>query len=133
METQDDVLRLLVVMARAAALAPYVGGEESEPQIGDLVVEVSHQTRDIDPDAIGWLVGHGSAPYREDGTGPAREVWDILPLSGRGQKRYPERTAVDRSAMAIDDTYQRWENAEFRKVPEPLRQRAGLHPPLLPA
>jgi len=121
MEDQDNVLRLLVVAARAAALDPHLTAlareEGIEPQTGDLVVEVSHQTRDIDPDAIGWLVGHDEAPLNEDGTGPLREVWDILPLSGRTQK---------------DWGYQRWENAEFRKVPEPLRQRAGLHPPLLP-
>jgi hypothetical protein len=119
METNDDVLRLLVVAARAAALAPHLTPmareEDIPPEPGDLVVETSSaQVRHPDPDAIGWLVGHGDAPYSEDGTGPKREVWDILPLSGRTQK---------------DWGFQRWENADFRRVPKPLVERAGLQPP----
>jgi hypothetical protein len=119
METSDEILRLLVVATRAAALAPHLTPaareEDIEPEPGDLVVEASSlQIRDPDPDAIGWLVGHGDAPYSEDGAGPMREVWDILPLSGRTQK---------------DWGYQRWENADFRRVPKPLVERAGLRPP----
>lgn len=119
METNDDVLRLLVVAARAAALAPHLTAmaleEDIEPKPGDLVVEASSaQVRHPDPDAIGWLVGHGDASYQEDGVGPKREVWDILPLSGRTQN---------------DWDYQRWENADFRRVPKPLVERAGLRPP----
>ena len=122
MEDQDAVLRLLVVAARAAALAPHLTAmareEDIEPQPGDLVVEASSlQVRNPDPDAIGWLVAHGEAPYSEDGTGQKREVWDILPLSGRTQK---------------DWGFQRWENADFRRVPKPLCERAGLLAPLLP-
>lgn len=122
MTDQDDVLRLLVVAVRAAALAPHLTAQAREADIdpvpGDLVVETSSlQIRNPDPDAIGWLIAHGEAPYNEDGTGPTREVWDILPLSGRTQK---------------DWGYQRWENADFRKVPYPLLQRAGLQAPLLP-
>jgi hypothetical protein len=135
----DDVLRLLVVMARDASLswlrATAIAGGSIDPSPGDLVVEVSHRGRHLDPDAIGWLIDHGQAAYREDGTGPTREVWDILPLSGRGQTRYPEPGAVEGapSAVAIDEMTQRWENAEFRRVPKPLVSRAGLHPPTLSA
>jgi hypothetical protein len=118
METNDDVLRLLVVSTRAAVLAPHLTAlareENVEPQPGDLVVETSSAQVHPDPDAIGWLVDHGDAPYKEDGTGPRREVWDILPLSGRTQK---------------DWGYQRWENADFRRVPKPMVERAGLQPP----
>ena len=91
------MLMLLVEQARRNAISREFLGE---PQPGDLVVEVSKFS--IDPDAIGWLLGTGEAPYNDDGTGPTRIVSDIVPLSGAaGLKGRP---------------YQRWENAEFVKV-----------------
>lgn len=95
----DTVLKLAVHAARRLSL------NEREPQPGDLVVETTLFR--LDPDAIGWLVDHGEAAYAEDGTGPTREVWDIAPLSGRHQE---------------GRTWQRWENADFRPVPEVVRK-----------
>jgi len=96
MKTQ--LLMLLVDLARRATLN---WEQTAAPPLapGDLVVEVSKFA--IDPDAIGWLVGEGEAAYSEDGTGPTRHVFDIVPLSG---------------ARGRNTLYQRWENAAFRKV-----------------
>lgn len=97
----DAVLRALVVLARNST----PGRVDFDPKPGALVVEITKRT--VDPDAIGWLVGHDDAPYHEDdpldGSVPMREVWDIRPLSGRLQ---PGRD------------YQRWENAQFVGLPE---------------
>lgn len=98
----------MVAMGRKLALAKamVLNGSE-EPQPGDLVVETTSMT--LDPDAIGWLVGHDDAPYREDdpldGSVPMREVWDVRPLS-------------DRTQQGRD--FQRWENAEFAKLPDSI-------------
>jgi hypothetical protein len=96
----DGVLKAMVILARNST----PGRVDFDPQPGDLVVEITK--RPIDPDAIGWLVGHDDAPYHEDdpldGSVPMREVWDVRPLSGRHQ---PGRD------------YQRWENAQFVGLP----------------
>lgn len=98
------VLSLAVLAARTATARRGDGGE---PEPGDLVVEVTRLASRVDPDAIGYLVGHDDAPYSEgdptDGSVPMREVWDIRPLSGRHRK---------------GRGWQRWEDAEFRAVPE---------------
>lgn len=103
----DSLLRLLVDRARQASLH-----ETEEPQPGDLVVEVTKFS--LDPDAIGWLKAHGDASYREDNTGPTREVWDIIPL--RGLRNEPCKSRG----------FQRWENAEFRKVASTDALRSAL-------
>ena len=116
----DDLLRMLVAAARAlhgASLRLSAVGvmKQPDPQPGDLVVELSHRSASgfHDPDAIGWLIGHDDAPYGEgdplDGSAPMREVWDIVPLSGRGVE-HP--TGVHR-----------WENASFAVVPHELWER----------
>lgn len=91
-----SICKVLVLLARQAT----PGRVSFDPQPGDLVVEITK--RGIDPDAIGWLVGHDDAPYHEDdpldGSVPMREVWDVRPLSGRTQE---------------GKDYQRWENAQF--------------------
>lgn len=91
------LLTLLVEQARGARLLTPAPIPPPEP--GDLVIEITKFR--YDPDAIGWLIGHGEAPYNEDGTGPVREIWDVVPLSGAKGKTKP---------------YQRWENAQFAKV-----------------
>lgn len=97
---RDVLLKLLVRLARYAV-------EQDQPVSGDLVVEVSMFRHD--PDAIGWLIGHDQAPYEEgeptDGSVPMREVWDIIPLRGLSTEQEQRQG------------YQRWENAEFRKLP----------------
>jgi hypothetical protein len=78
----------------------YTSHMATPPTDGDLVVEITHPI--IDEDGIGYLVGHGPAPLHSDRSGEIREVWDIIPLSMRhGVDGLP---------------YQRWENAEFRRV-----------------
>lgn len=109
---------LVVVLARAVALSaewrPW-----AEPKPGDLVVETTFRGPP-DPHAIGWLVGHGDAPWGEDdptdGSVPMRDVWDIRPL--------------DPSVVLDARGVQRWENATFRVVPEWFVKRAGLVCPL---
>lgn len=101
--SEDNLFRLLVSVAREAVLLP----NQPEPKEGDLVVEVSKFGL-TDPDAIGWLLGHGEAAYAEDNTGPSREVWDIVPLRGLLTDQSRARGFV------------RWENAEFRVVPASL-------------
>lgn len=95
---------------------------EDGPAPGDLVVETSWIHRP-DPDAIGWLVGYGQAPYGRDdptdGSVPMREVWDVRPLS-------------DAKGLEGNDV-QRWENARFMKVPEHVVRRLGLTFPSRPA
>jgi hypothetical protein len=92
--------------------------DHDEPKPGDLVVEVT-SLRAADPDSIGWLIGHDLAPYKEDdpldGSVPMREVWDVLPLN-------PD-------AVLQRGGYQRWVNAEFRRVPDALVKRLGLTKP----
>jgi hypothetical protein len=94
-----DVLTLLVAVARMASIHI----PRAKPIEGDLVVEVS-KFGDPDPDAIGFLQGHGEAAYEPDGSGPTRIVWDVRPLSGKG---------------GIAPGVQRWENADFVVVPVP--------------
>lgn len=109
MITLEQALQLAVVLGRTSL--------QPDPQPGALVVETSSglfRSR-VDPDAIGWLVGHGPAPYSHDGTGPQRDVWDVTPLTG--------------AKGAHTDLYQRWENAEFRVVPSIWVERLGLQPP----
>lgn len=99
----EEALALAVALSRITL--------EHDPQAGDLVIETSWLGAP-DPDAIGWLMWHGMAAYADDGTGPKREVWDITPLSG---------------ALGVKDrTYQRWENAQFKKVPDHIVERLGL-------
>jgi hypothetical protein len=90
----------------------------TSPNPGDLVVEVTRMR--MDPDAIGWLIAHGQAPWFAgtkvadgilDGVGPMREVWDIEPLSGRGPLHGPWRP-------------QRWENAQFMALPDAIAELA---------
>lgn len=95
---RDQLLSLLVAVAREAALRP----QGRAPVEGDLVVEISNLFGTPDPDAIGFLQGHGEATYSVDNTGPSREVWDVRTLSGRG---------------GISPGVRRWENAEFLAVP----------------
>lgn len=103
----EEALRLAVALARCTL--------EPDPEPGDLVVERASFRRRLDPDAIGWLVAHGEAAYREDGKGPTRDVWDVTPLTGNpGINGHP---------------YQRWENAEFLKVPDYVVRHLGLTPP----
>jgi len=73
---------------------------------GDLVVEISKWG--IDPDAIGWLIAHGRAPYERDAPvgSPTREVWDIVPCSDAGGPTM------------------RWENAEFVSLPDSIAELA---------
>lgn len=112
--TIQDALKLAVVFGRT------VVDFNTEPRRGELVVEVTR--RDIDPDAIGYLVGHADAPWNRDdpldGSVPMREVYDILPLN-------PE---------AILDEYgtQRWENAMFKPVPAYVFAKLGLPDAELP-
>lgn len=102
----ETMLRLAVMFARA--LVRY----DQEPQPGDLCVEVTGWRRSVDPDAIGYLVGHGPAPYHEDdpldGSVPMREVWDMRPLNS--------------NARLQEWGGQRWENAQFRPIPEVVRR-----------
>jgi hypothetical protein len=93
--TLQDALRLTVELARKLALT---GRGNNNPQPGDLVVEMTKFPDD--PDAIGYLVGHG------DGSVPMREVWDIRPLN-------PEA----RTQIIGGERVQRWENAEFVALP----------------
>lgn len=103
----------------AVALTRVTPDHRSEPQPGDLVVEASWMHRP-DPDAIGWLVGHGIAPYGRDdpldGSVPMREVWDVIPLNPAARTQY---TTEDGRG------YQRWENASFVKVPDHVVKRMG--------
>lgn len=114
--TTDQALSLLVAVARHASVYSRDNDVHREPQEGDLVVEVT-KFGSPDPDAIGFLQGHGEATYSTDNTGPSREVWDIRPLSGKGK-----------------GGVQRWENSEFRVVPfSPIAKalveslRGGVH------
>lgn len=108
----DTLLKLCIALVRFPHEHDWDG-----PVPGDLVVEVTSLRREPDPDAIGILVGHDEAAYSEDGTGPKREVWDVLPLRGL-------------SAKHRERGYLRWENAEFRKVPSEIVVRVpGLLEP----
>lgn len=110
---ERDLLKLIVELARTASL--FDKGYSQDPKPGDLVVEVT-TFRDRDPDAIGWLVGHGDAPYNvddpDDGSVPMREVWDIVPLCSE--------------AVLNDRGEQRWENATFRAINPTILRRAGV-------
>lgn len=113
----EPLIDLRTALQLAVGLSRYRPDLAQEPEPGDLVIETTWLRRQPDPDAIGWLVAHGEAPYAEDGTGPTREVWDITPLSG----------AV--GVGSAGELYQRWENASFVKVPDRLVVRLGLVPP----
>src|SRR5690348_10321593 len=100
----DRALRLLVRLAREA----YRRGEcRTNPQIGDVVLEVTGFRTDLD--SIGRLVAHGDAPLNADGTGLVREVWDIIAFSG-ANNAFTGRL--------------RWENAEFVALPDDLAELA---------
>jgi hypothetical protein len=99
LRSKDAVLGALIRALRMAPLHDY----RLPPPTGTMVFETT--TREVDPDGIGWLVATGLAAYREDGSGPQREVWDVFPLRGL--------TDADQLARG----YQRWENADFRVVP----------------
>ena len=102
----DAELKVLVRLARDLHLG---SSRCRHARPGDLVVEISKF--DTDPDAIGWLVAHGRAPYERDAPpgSPTREVWDVAPLSGR--------TNDAGGPM-------RWENAEFVALPEAVAELA---------
>jgi len=106
-DRRDDPGRLSEAVLLSALVAACgrasIHAEQAEP--GDLVVEVTSMSLVPDSDGIGWLVAHGDAPYAEDGTGPTRDVWDIVPLRGLPVGRQRELG------------YQRWENARFSKAP----------------
>lgn len=108
---KTEMMKLLVACARDASMETV--GQTAER--GDLVVEVTRMSIDIDIDSIGWLVGEGQAAYREDGLGPTRHVWDILPLNPGARL----------NALGV----QRWENASFRAIPKRMVERAGLKAP----
>lgn len=95
----------IVALAREVDIAAL----RRDPQPGELVVEPSMLRRRNDPDAVGWLVAHGDAPYNEDGTGAMREIWDVIPLE-RGRDGKPLR----------------WENAEFFALPDAFAALVGL-------
>lgn len=114
----DAMLKAMVVSAREAALEARLRtvraglpelAPEPEPEPGDLVVEMS--MFGLDPDAIGLLVGHGSAPWDENAApgAPEREVWDIRPLNPRAKT----------GTKGAEKGVQRWENARFLRVPVP--------------
>jgi hypothetical protein len=114
-ESLPEPLDVRMLLALAVALSRPHAYLRDDPEPGDLVVETSWMRRGPDPDAIGWLVSHGEAAYADDGSGPTREVWDVTPLSG---------------APGLDGRpYQRWENAQFRKVRTELVEQLGLRPP----
>lgn len=102
----DAELKLLVRLAREL----HLGGRTRHARPGDLVIEISKF--DTDPDAIGWLVAHGRAPYERDAPpgAPTREVWDVAPLSGY---------TTDAGGPT-----KRWENAEFVALPEAVAELA---------
>lgn len=120
-EFSDEILPLVVAFAREVSGSP-AWMPWPEPKPGDLVVETTGMGRPLDPQAIGWLVAHGDAPYGEDdptdGSVPMREVWDVLPLDPN---------------VVLPRGYQRWENATFRVVPDWFVKRAGLTCPDLGA
>lgn len=111
----DDILSALVTVAQDAVLCEHAAGVPSiRPLSGDLVVAVEGCPRadgKLDPDAIGWLAAHGKAPLNYDGTGPLREVWDVMPLSGRHARMVRHGLFVDGKPC------QRWENVTFARVP----------------
>lgn len=92
--------------------------DRTDPQPGDLVFETTHIGRPFDPDAIGWLIGHDEAPYNEDdpldGSVPMRVVWDVLPLRG---------LPIEHRKRG----YMRWENADFKRVPDKIRAATALN------
>lgn len=110
----EGALRLAVALARAPLDRDHV------PEPGDLVVECSWFTNGPDPDAIGWLVAHGDAPYGVDdpldGSVPMREIWDVAPLNPSAKVQYTDTDGRG---------YQRWENARFCKVPDHIVQQMG--------
>lgn len=116
----DALFKMLVVLARDAATRaqPLDSMWPYEAKRGDLVVETS-SLRGPDPDAIGWLVGEGQAPWgADDGEdAPMRHVWDIVPLNPA-------------AVLEHDRGVQRWENATFRVVPPSFAERAGLVCPI---
>ena len=99
-------MKVIVRLAREL----HLGGRCRHARPGDLVVEISKY--DTDPDAIGWLVAHGRAPYEVDAPpgSPTREVWDVVPLS-------------DCTTDAGGPT-KRWENADFVALPEAVAELA---------
>lgn len=122
--------RLRSLIVRLCREAQRAGRCHANPQPGDAVIEVT--TRDAnaeerDDDAIGILAAHGHAPYRwsevvhpclrdcgekhANGCPNAtREVWDLLPLSGRRGANGPLR----------------WENAEFMVLPGDLADLVAM-------
>jgi hypothetical protein len=121
--TNEHAYALLVVLARRAVFDRTIADNPfAEPEPGDLVVEMTGWRRPADPDAIGWLLGHDDAPYGEgdplDGSVPMREVWDVIPLN-------PEAKLQEFGGRR----YQRWENADFRRIDPKLLERAGIVPP----
>lgn len=98
----DDILRAIVAIARDGVFAATAAGVPAiEPLPGDLVVRADG-FHDSDPDAIGWLVAHGNAPYYANGDGPIRDSWDVKALSGR----------VHGGMLWL-----RWQDATFARVP----------------
>jgi hypothetical protein len=141
----DAQLRLVV---RLAQLANRAGVCRINLKPGDLVVEITRF--DTDPDAIGWLVGHGRAPYEVTpplhvgdcpmtNARPAdRECCvckhhDDQPrdyIEGGGGTRYtgPTREVWDIRPLsgraAGDGGPMRWENADFVALPDAIAELA---------
>lgn len=116
--TTDEMFKLLVVLAKEAANMPRPLDRKwpYEPKRGDLVVETT-ALRGPDPDAIGWLIGEGLAPWgvNDPPTAPMRHVWDIRPLN---------------PGAVLTDGRLRWENATFRVVPPWIAEKAGIECPI---
>ncbi len=141
----DEQLKLIV---RLAQMAHRGGLCRVNLKPGDLVVEISRFH--LDPDAIGWLIAHGRAPYERtpplhvgdcpmtnttaaDRTGCVCEHHEGEPrdyIEGKGGARYtgPTREIWDIrpfSGRAGDDGGpQRWENADFVALPDAVAELA---------
>lgn len=124
MITLEQALQLAVVLGRTSL--------QPDPQPGGLVVEVSSWQGRLDPDAIGWLVGHGQARYSDNVFSPQREVWDVTPLTWMavgGEWHSVSADGLEMCDPPEEKPYQRWENAEFRGVPDIWVKKLGLEPP----
>jgi hypothetical protein len=115
-------LRSMVWLARRR-----YGSQFSEPAPGDLVVEATG--RRVDPDAIGILDDHGTAPYATgcacgrlfDGSegshdGDMRDQFASAVRCGSCGATHPARLVADVRPLSGKGT-QRWENARFVAVP----------------
>lgn len=84
----------LALYAAAKEAAIHRSGGPRPPCRSELAVT---QSWTADRTCISHLVEHGMAPLNADGSGPTREVWDIMPIGS--------------------DKIVRWENADFYALP----------------